>query len=71
MIVFKIDVLEELKAAGYNTNRIRNERIFGQATLTAMRKGICQGTKTLNTVCEILEAQPGLIIKWVPDEKDK
>ena len=71
MIVFKIDVLKELKAAGYNTNRIRNEKILGQATLTDIRKGICTGTKTLNIICEILQTQPGLIIKWVPDKKDE
>ena len=71
MIVFKIDVLKELKAAGYNSTRLRNEKILSQGTLTDIRKGICPGSKTLNTVCEILQTQPGLIIKWVPDEKDE
>ena len=68
MIVFKIDVLAELKAAGYNTGRIRREKILSEVTLSAMRKGICPSTKALNTVCEILQTQPGIIIKWVPDK---
>ncbi len=71
MIAFKIDVLAELKAAGYNTGRIRREKILSEVTLSAMRKGICPSTKALDTICRILETQPGLIIKWVPDEKDE
>lgn len=32
-IVYKIDVLSALKEAGYNTTRIRKEKIMGEAML--------------------------------------
>lgn len=71
MIAFKINVLSELKAAGYNTNRLRKEKVLSENTIQAIRKGSCPSTKALDTICRILETQPGLIIKWVPDEKDE
>ena len=32
-IRYKINVLAELKAKGYNTSRLRKEKILGEATL--------------------------------------
>lgn len=69
MIRYKIDVINELKKAGYNTVKIRNERIFSEATLTAIRKGGNITTATLNTICNILKKQPGYILEWVPDQE--
>ena len=71
MIVFKIDVVQAMKEAGYNSARIRHEKLMSQSGLQEARHGICSGVKTLNAICEILQTQPGLIIKWVPDEKDE
>ena len=38
-IVYKIDVLSALKEAGYNTTRIRKEKIMGEAMLQKIRSG--------------------------------
>ncbi len=35
---YKVDVLDELKKAGYNTNKIRKEKIFAESTLTRLRE---------------------------------
>ncbi len=67
MIRFKIDVLEALKNKGYTTTKIRNDKIFSEATLTNIRKNKPVTTTTLNTICEILKKQPGNILEWVPD----
>ena len=35
---YKIDVIAALKEAGYNTNRIRKEKIMGESMLQKIRK---------------------------------
>ena len=41
-IVYKIDVLSALKEAGYNTTRIRKEKIMGEAMLQNACAVICE-----------------------------
>ena len=69
MIRYKIDILAELKAVGYNTNRIRVEKIMGEAMLQKIRKHELCSWSTLNTICTLLNCQPGDIIEYV-EEKD-
>ena len=71
MIRYKIDVINELKKAGYSSTRIRNENILSQATMTAIRNGGNITTATLNIICSILKKQPGSILEWVPDAESK
>lgn len=67
MLYYKTDILARLKVAGYNTNKIRQEKIFGQSTLTMIRRGDVVDPATLNRLCELLRAQPGELIGWRPD----
>lgn len=71
MLIYKFDILEALKEAGYNTTRIRREKIISEAVLQMIRKEEMIGTKTLDTICEILDMQPGNIIKYVSEEDGK
>lgn len=66
MIVYK-DILQKLKAAGYNTTVLLREGIIGQATLQAFRHNKHVNTKTINNVCRILHCQPGDIMEYVED----
>ena len=50
-IVYKIDVLSALKEAGYNTNRIRKEKIMGEAMLQKIRSGQMPSWGTLEVIC--------------------
>ena len=38
-IVYKMNVLDALKKAGYNTNKIRKEKIMGESMLQKLRQG--------------------------------
>lgn len=67
MIVYKIDVIEALKEAGYNSTRILRENILPQSSMQKLRKGEPVGAKTLDTLCKLLDMQPGNIIKYVED----
>lgn len=64
MIIYKVDILAELKKAGYNTGRIRRENIFGQETMQKMRQGIVVYGTTLEKLCELLHCQPGDLLEY-------
>lgn len=71
MLRYKIDILEELKKAGYSTYRIRKEKLLGESTMQKLRAG--EPTLTMDSmdvICTLLRCQPGDFIEWVPgDEK--
>ena len=71
MLTYKIDVLETLKEAGYNQTRIYNERCISQSEMQKLRKGEMVGIKTLEQLCELLDMQPGNIIKYVENNPKK
>ena len=68
-IRFKINVLASLKEKGYSQLRIRDERLFGQATLTKLRHGELVSWMNMETICRLLECQPGDILEYVADEE--
>ena len=65
---YKVDVMAALKAAGYNTNRIRKDKIMGEAMLQKLRSGQMISWATLDTICGLLDCQPGDLIEFVKDE---
>ena len=50
-MIYKLDVLSALKEAGYNTNRIRKEKLIGEAMLQKIRSGQMPSWATLETIC--------------------
>lgn len=68
MIKYKINLLLALKNAGYNTNKIRKEKIFTEAQLQQMRDNKLLTQKALDKVCFLLDCQPRDILEYVPNE---
>jgi DNA-binding Xre family transcriptional regulator len=68
MLAYKIDVIETLKEAGYNSTRILRENVISQSAMQKLRNGEMIGIKTLEQLCEILDMQPGNIIKYVENK---
>lgn len=66
-ISYKKDILSALKEAGYNTNRIRKEKIMGEAMLQKIRNGQMVSWAVLETICELLDCQPGDLIEYVKE----
>ena len=66
---YKIDILAALKAAGYSSTRIRNEKLMGQATLQQLRHGELVSWMNIATICKLLQCQPGDILEYT-EEKD-
>ena len=67
MLIYKIDVLEELKNNGYNTTRLRKEKLLGENSIQYIREGKMVGAKALDNICKLLDMQPGNIIKYIED----
>ena len=69
MIEYKVNILEALKKAGYSSYRLRKEKVLGEGTLQQLRIGNTNiSVETLDTICTLLQCQPGDLIEWVPDE---
>ena len=64
---YKVDVIATLKEAGYNTNRIRKEKIMGESMLQKIRSGQMVSWATLETICDLLNCQPGDLIEYVKE----
>lgn len=64
---YKVDILQTLKGAGYNSNRIRKDKIMGEAMLQKIRDGKMVSWATLETLCELLHCQPGDLLVYVPN----
>ena len=71
MLVYKIDVIETLKESGYNSTRILKENILSQSAMQKLRRGEMVGIKTLEQLCDLLDMQPGNIIKYVENNPKK
>ena len=66
-LVYKIDVLNALKEKGYNTNKIRTEGLLSQSTLQKFRNKQGVSWENLETLCRLLECQPGDLIEFVEE----
>lgn len=66
-LVYKVDVLNELKEKGYNTNRIRNEKLFSQSTLQKFRNSVGVSWENIEMLCKLLECQPSDILEYKKD----
>lgn len=63
-LIYKFDVLEALKRAGYTTYRLRSEKLIAESALQKMRSGEIIGIINLETVCQLLHCQPGDVLQY-------
>ena len=69
MLNYKINVQQKLKEAGYSTYRLRQEKLLPESTVQKLRQGDMRlSFATLNTICNILQCQPGDILEWIPED---
>ena len=69
MLRYKVNILAELKAAGYSSYRLRQEKVLAEGTLQKMRSGnIAIALESLGVICDILHCQPGDLVEWVSNE---
>ena len=71
MIKYKIDVLRALKNTGFTTYRLRKGKILGEATIQKLREFELVSWENINTICRLLNCQPGDIMEYVQDNKEE
>ncbi len=69
MLKYKVEIIDELKKAGYSTYRIRKEKILAEGTMQRIREGSTTiNLESLGVLCNLLKCQPGDLVEWVPEE---
>ncbi|MDE7436653.1 MAG: helix-turn-helix transcriptional regulator [Lachnospiraceae bacterium] len=69
MFKYKVDVLKKLKEKGYNTTKLRKEKLLGENAIQSLRQGEMVGIIALEKICKLLDMQPGSIIEYVNDDQ--
>lgn len=64
---FKIDILQALKDKGYSTYRLQQDKLLANSTIQKLRDGGQLSWSNIETICKLLECQPGDIIEYVND----
>lgn len=69
MIKYKINILQSLKDIGFTTYKLRKEKILGEATIQKLRNYELVSWENINTICSLLNCQPGDLILYEKDSK--
>lgn len=67
-IIYKFDVLQALKENGYNTNKLRKEKLLAEGVIQSLREGKSISFVNLDKLCQLLNCQPGDILEYVETE---
>lgn len=66
-IKYKVNVMEALKEAGYSSTRLRTEKLIGESYMTQLRRGELVSWKTMDTICSLLNCQPGDLLIYTKE----
>ena len=67
-VKYKIDILPALKEAGYNTTRLRKEKLLAESSIQQLRKGDLVSWANISRICSMLNCQPGDILEYRESE---
>ena len=67
MIRYKIDILSALKEAGYNTNRLRKEKLLAEGVIQSLREGKYIALRNIDKICGLLDCQPSDLLEYVKE----
>lgn len=66
-VKYKIDILPALKDAGYNTTRLRRDKLLAESTIQQLRHDELVSWANIGRICELLQCQPGDILEYIAD----
>lgn len=66
---YKIDVLSELKNKGFTTYKIRKDKLLSESTVQKLRNSFPVSWENIESICKLLNCQPGDILEYVPDDE--
>lgn len=70
-LVYKIDVLAALKEKGYNTNKLRKEKMLAESTIQKLRERKPISWANISQICDLLNCQPNdFLVNIAADEAE-
>lgn len=63
-LTYRIDVLAALRAKGYTTYKLRQEKLLSESTVQKLRGGQGVSWENLETLCRLLNCQPGDMVEY-------
>ena len=67
-IKYRIDVLGALRDAGYTSYKLRKDKILGERVIQQLRNGEIVSWATIDTLCTLLNCQPGDLVEHRKEE---
>ncbi len=64
---YKFDVLNALKEKGYNTGKLRKDKLIAEGVIQSLRDKKPISWSNLEKLCKLLECQPGDIIEYIEE----
>ncbi len=65
---YKIDVVAALKDKGYTSYKIRQEKLLSESTIQKLRSGKGVSWENIETLCRLLDCQPGDLLKYTKED---
>ena len=63
--------MQALKEKGYTSYKLRQSKLLAETTMTKLRNNNTKITlENLNTICTLLQCQPGDILEYVPNDEE-
>ena len=59
---YRVNIMDKLKEKGYSSTRLRKEKLLGESYMSQLRRGDMVSWAALDTICTLLECQPGDLI---------
>lgn len=66
-MTYRINILQALKEKGYNTNRLRKEKLIAEASIQSLRESKPISWANIEKLCALLECKPGDLLDYVPE----
>ena len=67
-LTYKTDILQALRMNGYNTTRLRKEKLLAESTIQKLRENKPISWANIEAICVLLHCQPGDILEYVEEE---
>ncbi len=68
-LIYKIDVLQALKGKGYNTTKLRREKLLAEGTIQKLRENKPINWDNIARICYMLKCQPGDLLEYAEDQE--
>ena len=67
MLRYKIDVIQALKNKGYNTTKLRQEKLLSESALQRLRRKEPIQWTNIDKLCRLLQCQPADLLEYIDE----